>query len=316
MKRGFNLDVPAVLLDNLKTTMLVDLYRKIRGYFIEKYYRSLSDEQYLNLLFEKSFGKNISTENPSSFNEKIQWLKLYWYDQKAELCADKYEVRGYVKEKGLDFLLNELIGVYDDVDEIKINDLPDQFVLKCTHGSGCNIICENKRELNWVESQKKINKWMKRNYYWPSREWVYKNIKPRIVCEKYLSDKVMGELVDYKFYCFNGRPEYIKFASERHSATGVKMDFFDKAWNHLDVKRGHPMGTIEKLKPKNFELMLDSAIKLSQEFPFVRVDFYEANGKLYFGELTFFPAGGFEKFEPEKYDYFFGDKLTLPKRKG
>lgn len=295
----------------IKKTKASNIYRKFRTIFRKAYNRTLSDEKLLNKMFLKKFGRKISKENPQTFNEKLQWLKLYWRDPKAEICADKYLVREYVGEKGLGHLLNDLIGVYDNVDEIDLDQLPEQFVLKCTHGSGCNIICKDKNLLNWDDAKEKLSSWMKINYYWPSREWVYKNHEPKIICERYLDDEKVGELIDYKFFCFNGEPEYIMTGTDRFSKDGLKVDFFDVHFNHLDFTRDHPMKGDNIEKPKNFDKMLEYSKVLSKDFPFVRVDFYEANGKLFLGELTFFPGGGFEKFQPEEYDYSFGEKLNL-----
>lgn len=303
----------SLIKEKLKQTRLAPVYRIVRGYILSAYEKTLSDEHYLNKKYQKAFGKKISRDNPQTFNEKLNWLKLYWYDPKAEICSDKYAVRAYLESIGLGHLLNELIAVYDSVDKIDFDSLPSKFVLKCTHGSACNIICEDKDKLDRSKTKKKLNKWMKLNYYWFSREWVYKNLKPRIICEKFLKDDVLRELIDYKFFCFNGVPEYVMLVTERFSDTGLKLDFYDTQWNHLEFRRDHPMSGRKLIQPANYDIMLEYAKVLSSEFPFVRVDFFEVNGKVYFGELTFFPGGGFEQFQPVEYDYKFGEKLILPK---
>ena len=300
-----------LILNRIKKTKAAKIYRKIRTIVKEVYNRTLSDDYFLNKEFLKRFGKTISKENPQTFNEKIQWLKLYWRDPIAEKCADKYQVREYVKNKGLSIILNELIEVYDNVEEINLDILPNKFVLKCTHGSGCNIICKDKNQLDWKDTKKKLSSWMKKDYYLPSREWVYKNLDPRIICERYLDDRKSGELIDYKFFCFNGSPEYIMTGTDRFSVEGLKVDFFDVNFVHLDFTRDHPMKGYGIEKPKNLDKMIWYSKILSSDFPFARVDFYEVNEKIYFGELTFFPGGGFEKFQPEEYDYLFGQKLNL-----
>ncbi|MDD3926671.1 MAG: ATP-grasp fold amidoligase family protein [bacterium] len=298
--------------DKLKDTRCADLYRILRGRIQQIYYRTLSDEKYLNFRFKKIFGKEISKDNPQSFNEKLQWLKLYWYAPDAEICSDKYAVRGYLEEIGLGHLLNDLIAVYDSVNEIDINRLPEKFVLKCTHGSGYNIICENKYRLNWIVAKAKLQQWIRMNYYWSCREWVYRNIKPRIVCERFLKDDATGELYDYRFFCFDGEPELVYFSSERPDR--AISDFYDLNWSPLSIGWGYePSGKVFP-KPIAFEKMIGYARKLSSGFPHVRVDFYEVNGKVYFGELTFFHGGGFGRFFPDEIDVELGNRITLPVR--
>ena len=296
----------------LENAKYINAFRLIRKYFKTIYYRTFSDKKFLNKKFKEVFGREISKNNPRSFNEKLQWLKLYWYDPIAEICVDKYLVREYLEKLGLGHLLNDLIDVYDRVEDIKFEKLPEKFVLKCTHGSKCNIICKNKHDLDWKTAKKKLSNWMSTNYYWFSREWVYKKIKPRIVCEKFLEDDFFGELVDYKFFCFNGIPLYIMVGTERFSNTGLKVDYYDTQWNHLEIKQDDPFSGKDISKPQNLESMIKYAKQLSSKFSFVRIDFYEANMKLYFGEFTFFPSGGFEKFQPEKYDFDLGNELKLP----
>jgi len=286
------------------------LYRIIRNRVKTSYYRRLSDERYLKIIFNKIFKRSLDLNSPKSFNEKLQWLKLYWRDPIAEQCADKYLVREYVKEKGLGNTLNALIDVYDNVDQINFDKLPDQFVLKCTHGSGCNIICKDKNLLNWYDAKKKLSSWMKINYYWPGREWVYKDLKPKIICEKYLEDIKSGELYDYKFLCFSGKPEYIFFCSDRENT--VKSDYYNLDWELMDFKGEYPRSNKKHPKPEKLSEMVEYAKVLSNGFPFVRVDFYVAEGIVYFGELTFFHHGGFGRYYPENIDYELGNKLVLP----
>src|SRR5690554_3478242 len=178
--------------------------------FKEFYYRHvISDEELIRKKFKKRLGRELELDNPIMYNDKLQWLKLNWYDPVATKCADKYEVREIIKEKIGEEYLNELIGVYESVDEIDIDKLPDKFVLKGTHGSGFNIICKDKSKMNWDEEFKKMRRWLRTNYYLQNREWVYKDITPRIICEKFLADDdEASSLTDYKVFCFNGRPTY------------------------------------------------------------------------------------------------------------
>lgn len=307
------MEIFTLIKDKLKQTKYAYIYRNLKVSAKKAYYKTLSDDKYLNKIYKDIFGREINRENPITFNEKLQWLKLYWYDPKAEMCVDKYEVRDYLKSKGLGHLLNDLIAVYNNVDEINLKDLPDKFVLKCTHGSGCNIICEDINKLDWGESKRKLRKWMNTNYYWSSREWVYKKLKPRVICERFLKDDVFNELIDYKFFCFNGEPLFIMVGSERFTELGLSVKYKDINWNDLNMITGEDRICKKEInKPKNFDKMIEYAALLSIDFPFVRVDFYEANNVLYFGEMTFFPAGGFEKFYPESFDYEFGNNLSLP----
>ena len=209
--------------ENLKNNeAIVRTYDK----FKEFYYRHvISDEELIRKKFKKRLGREVDLENPIKFNDKLQWLKLNWHDPVATKCADKYEVREIIKEKIGEEYLNELIGVYESVDEINIDELPEKFVLKGTHGSGFNIICKDKNELNWDLEFKKMRRWLKNNYYLSNREWVYRDIKPRIICEKYLEEFETGELRDYKIFCFNGEPKVIEVDFDRFK--NHKRNFYD-----------------------------------------------------------------------------------------
>lgn len=270
------------------------------------------DEFYIKLQFKNFVGKELDLNNPSSFNEKMQWLKLYDRNPLYTNLVDKYEVRKYISEKIGEEHLIPLLGVYDSFEEIDFDQLPNQFVLKPTHTSGDIFICKDKSKINYGHLRKKVNKWLKRKYYYEHREWPYKNIKPRIICEKFMVDESGSELKDYKIFCFNGEPKCLFVALERHSESGMKMDFYDMDWNLLPFEREYPRSGKKIPKPKSFDQMVEFAKLLSKDLPFVRVDFYDVNGHLYFGELTFYPGSGLEKFSPEKYDYLLGSWLTLP----
>jgi hypothetical protein len=276
----------------------------------------IPDKQYLKLVYWGETGKRLNIIDPKSFNEKLQWLKLNDRKPEYRIYVDKYAVRSYIAETIGEEYLIPLIGVYDKVEEIDWDSLPDKFVLKCTHGSGSNIICPDKNKLNIEEAKKKLKKWMNKNWYWFGREWPYRNVKPRILCEKYLVDESGKELIDYKFMCFNGEVKCIFVCSNRNSPLGLNIDIYNVDWNLMPFGRPNSPRTGVKIpKPRNFNKMIEFAEKLAKDIPFIRVDFYEVDGHLYFGELTFYPTSGFGKFTPEYYDDILGSwlKLTIEK---
>lgn len=291
--------------------MLKNPNKLIRALGKRNIFNFMSDSKYLRLLFRAEMGYKLDLNNPKTYNEKLQWLKLYDRNPIYTKFVDKYEVREYIKEKIGEEYLIPLIFVYDDVDEIDWDVLPNQFVLKCTHGSGSNIVCRDKEKLDIKGSKKKLNKWMKKNWYWFGREWVYKELKPRIICEKYFVDDTKKGLKDYKFYCFDGEPKAMMVATERGIDT--RFDFFDMEFNHLPFEQGAKNSEKEIKKPQTFEEMKELAKKLSRGISHVRVDFYESDKKVYFGELTFFDSSGLAKFEPKEYDYIFGSWVDLSK---
>lgn len=242
------------------------------------------------ILFYIRTKKIPNLKNPKTFNEKTSYLKIYKYsnDNLVINCADKYEVRDFVDNKGLKNLLNELYGVYDNFDEIDFDILPDKFALKCTHGCAYNIICSDKGKFDIDSARKKVNKWMKEKYGYATTELHYTKIKPRIIIEKYLCDSDGKMPIDYKFYCFNGKAKCILVCSERDN--NLKLSYYDLEWNRLNYEKNSWSSKKNIEKPKNFDKMIAYAEKLSKDFPFVRVDFYNDNGKIVFGELTFTPA--------------------------
>lgn len=290
-------------------------------YFYDKakefYFKYLfSDVGLIKKRFKKRLGREVNLKNPVYFNDKLQWLKLYWHNPIATKCADKYEVREFVKEKIGDKYLNNLLGVYESVNEINIDNLPKSFVLKGTHGSGFNIVCKDKNQMNWNVEFKKMKRWLRQNYYWRNREWVYKDIKPRIICEEYLQDNDLASfesIADYKFYCFNGDPHYCQVIRGRGQHETI--DFFDMDWNHMSFvgMRMLPNSEDEIEKPKDYNEMIWIAKELAKGFPFVRVDLYYVNSKIYFGELTFFPTSGMGEFSPSEWNLKIGELLQLPK---
>lgn len=276
-------------------------------------FRLLPDDLYLKIKYRLTMGRKLDLNNPETFNQKLQWLKLY--DRKPEYTqmVDKYEVRKYIKEIIGEEYLIPLLGVYDSFEEIDFDNLPDEFVLKPNHTSGNVFICKDKSKIDYKKLKKEVNRWLKREYYWLHREWPYRNVKPRIICEKYLEDESSKELRDYKFMCFNGVVKCIFVFSNRYSPTGLNIDIYDVNWNLMPFGRPNIASTGVKIpKPKNFQKMIQYAEKLAVNIPFIRVDFYEVNGHLYFGELTFYPASGFGRFAPEYYDDILGSWLKLP----
>lgn len=298
--------------DSLRSNnTILDAYNLFR-----KSYRKLKwDYAYdfaLHRMFKQYMGYPLDLKDPSSLSEKLQWLKKYWRDPLACKCADKYDVRTYVAEKGLAEILTDSYGVYNSPRDIDYNALPDRFVIKATHGCGTNIICTDKSKLDIEKTNRELECFMKQNVYYSSGEWVYKELEPRFLVEEYLEgDKDRG-LVDYKFLCFNGEPLYIFVCYNRVSAHKYDLNFNDMMWNTLPYSLSDHYAKIFIEKPKNFDKMASYAKILSQPFPLARVDLYESNDKVYFGEITFFPRGGYLSFEPGDLDDILGSKLTLP----
>jgi len=275
----------------------------------------MPDERFLKKKFKKEVGRELDLINPQKYNDKLQWLKVNWRDSLATKCADKFEVREIVKEKIGKEYLNELIDVYESVEEIDVRKLPEKFVLKGTHGSGYNIICKDKYMIDWGKEYKLMRRWLNTNYYWHKREWVYKDIKPRIICEKYLEEFETGELRDYKIFCFNGEPKVIEVDYDRFK--NHKRNFYDLDWNFINGEIRYPNDVSVNIeKPEKLSEMLDLSRILSAGFPHVRVDFYYLNNQIMFGELTFFHESGMGRFEPEEFEVTMGKWLELPRKNG
>ena len=288
------------------------MFKVIKSLF-EKCSVLLPDEIYIKAKYRYHLGKRLDLTNPKSFNEKIQWLKIH--DRRPEYTnyVDKYAVRKYVSETIGEKYLIPLLGVYDDVKAIDWSKLPDKFVLKCTHGSGCNIICADKSKLDIAACKKKLQMWMKRNWYWYGREWPYKNVKPRIICEKYMVDESGNQLKDYKIFCFHGEPKIIQVDYDRF--TNHKRNLYDTQWNYINASIHFPSDpTVKIKKPDKLEDMLQLAKTLAKDYPHVRVDFYYTDGNIYFGELTFYHGSGIEKFQPEEFGELMGSWIKLPIR--
>lgn len=266
---------------------------------------------WLSYRFKQRTGYKMDWKNPVTFNQKLQWLKVY--DRKTEYTqmVDKYAVKKYVADKiGEEYIIPTL-GVWDSFDEIDFETLPDQFVLKCTHDSGSVVIVRDKSKFDKEKAQKKIKRALGRNPYNVNREWPYKNVPRRIIAEKYMVDESGRELKDYKVMCFDGIPKLIQIHCGRFETH--TQDFYDIQWCKQDIEQGSLQSNILMEKPIFLEQMLELSEYLSRNIPHLRVDWYYVEGQLYFGEVTFFDGAGFEMFKPEKWDYKLGEWIDLSK---
>lgn len=273
----------------------------------------IPDKLYLRIKYYFRMGKVLHLKHPKTFNEKIQWLKLYGRRPIDTVLADKYAVKEYITNTiGSQYVI-PLIGVWNSFDEIDFSQLPDQFVLKCTHDSGGIVVCKDKSTLNIDKAKRVINHALKNDFYVFSREKAYKNIPRRIIAEEYKEDSKTKELRDYKFFCFDGEPKLLYVASDRQNAEEeTKFDFFDMQYNRLPFTNGHPNSIVLPEQPTKFEEMKKLAGILSKGIPHVRVDFYEVNGRVFFGEMTYSHLAGMTPFDPEDWDYTLGSWITLP----
>lgn len=281
----------------------------------KKRFRGLTkkEERYiLEVQFERTTGYKLNLDNPKSFNEKIQWLKLYCRDSLMTKCADKVGVRDYVKEKIGEKYLVPIIGIYNSVDEIDFDALPKQFVAKVNWGSGQNIIVTDKSQLDINEVKQKLAEWMKpeNNHYYNFLEWVYKDIQPKIIIEEYIQEA--EDLIDYKFFCYNSEPKNMFIVQNRkYGKDKMTVTFYDNNFNLLPFSRVYKYSREKIEKPKLWNEMLRISKILAEPFPFVRVDFYMLNDELKIGELTFYPGNGFETFDPIEWDYKLGEMIDL-----
>lgn len=262
--------------------------------------------------FENRIGYTPNLENSRTFNEKIQWLKIFYRNKLLTKCADKYFVRDYIQKKIGHRYLIPLIGVYDNENQINFNKLPNQFVLKLNNGSGRNIICKNKQVLNIKETKKQLKNWLKpeNSHYLYSYEWAYKNIKPKIICEKFIEQEDHS-LCDYKFYCFHGEPKFIR--TFRNRGDNTQKNSYTLDWKRLDLSIEKTNSKDNTPKPNKLKIMLLISKILSKDFPFVRVDLYEVKNQVLFGELTFYPGAGLNPIIPSNMDNKTGDLLDLKK---
>ena len=274
-------------------------------------YNSYSDEEYLKRMFKAKTGRELDLDNPQTYNEKLQWLKIHDHNPEYTVMVDKYAVKEYVaKIIGEQYIIPTL-GVWERFEDIDFDKLPDQFVLKCTHDSGGLIICKDKSKLDLSKAKAKIEKCLKRNYFYYGREWPYKDVKPRIIAEQYMNYKSEADkpLNDYKIYTFDGKAKMIMINTDRGIAT--KADYFDRDYNYLDFTWGYPRANPKPNKPQNFEKMMELAELLAKGTAELRVDFYDVDGKIFFGELTFFDGSGFDPIVPIEWDYKIGSWIDL-----
>ncbi len=266
---------------------------------------------YLSIKYYRNYKNFPNIKSGKTFDEKIIKYILYYRHNDMPIMADKYRVRAYVKSLGYNYILNELYGVYDSFDEINFKTLPNKFVLKTNHASSTNIIVKDKKSININKIKKQLNKWMKMNFYYYAREWVYKGITRKIICEKYLENKKFGELIDYKVACFNGKAKIIFVCSKRNSPTGLKVDTYDSNWKLCNITTRYNTSTKSHEKPKCFNEMIKIAEDISRIVPFMRVDFYVVKAKLILGELSFFPNAGLEFKSNSKSNYLLGSWFDL-----
>ncbi len=276
------------------------------------FYNKMPDDEYLRMMFQLTMGKPLNLDNPQTFNEKLQWLKLYDRRPEYTMMVDKFKVRSYVADKIGEEYLIPLLGVWDNPDQIDFDKLPNQFVLKCNHDSGGLVICKDKSKLDISKAKKKLWKSLKHDYYLQNREWPYKDVPRKVIAEQYMEDTNISELRDYKFFCFNGVAKCYKIDFDRF--IGHKANYFTP--NGELMKLGEEICPPDFSKvlptPANLKTMKELAAKLSETHPFLRADFYDVEGKVYFGELTFYPASGFGKFIYEGNDELLGSWIKLP----
>ena len=274
----------------------------------------VSDKVFLYFQYRCICGKRLNLKSPISFNEKLQWLKLYDRKPHYPEMVDKHEAKKYVAKIIGDEYIIPTLGVWNRFGEIDFDSLPNRFVLKCTHNSGCIVVCKDKSTFDIKKAETIIKVSLKENFYYSTSEWVYKNLQPRIIAEEYMEDST-GELRDYKFFCFDGVPKALFIATDRlNKNEDTKFDFFDMDFEHLPFRGGHPNANKPIACPLSFEEMKEIAKELSKGIPHVRVDLYDVDGKVFFGELTFFHWGGIAPFDPPEWNDIFGSWINLPQR--
>lgn len=286
------------------------LHRCVWG-VLNNTYQYWPDSIWLKIIYQSRFHRKLNFNDPKSFNEKLNWLKIYGRDPLYTKLVDKYDVKQYVRECIGDQYVVPCYGVWNRFDDIDFLKLPDQFVLKCTHDSGGMSICKEKSTFAQQEAKQKLERTMGNNFYWWTREWAYKNVKPRILADQFLDDHTGDTLRDYKFWCFNGTPRYMYCTIK---AKDIYENFYDMDFNPVNINHGFRRSKPEFQKPDCFELMKSLAAKLSKDIPFVRVDFFLVDGNVYFGEFTFYDWAGLRPFTDYKQDLELGEMILLPKR--
>lgn len=290
--------------------------KRLVWFLLHKTARLWPDKLFLQVKFRLMMGRKLDLKNPVTFNEKLQWLKLYNRRPEYTMMVDKYAVKQYIANKIGEQYVIPTLGVWNSVESIEWDSLPNQFVLKTTHGGGgCGVvICKDKSTFDKEAAKIKLQKSLDSDIYVNYREWPYKGVPKRIIAERYMTNGG-NELEDYKIHNFNGKPKLILVCKNRFEKSPMVDDFYSTDWQLLDIRRpGHPNSSVPQEVPKELELMLSLAELLSKDIPFLRTDFYTIQGKVYFGELTFFPAAGMSKFDPEEWDEILGDWLLLSER--
>lgn len=277
--------------------------------------RFVPDKVMLRLQYRIKSGRKLNLQDPQRYTEKMQWYKLYYRDPLMAQCADKYQVRSYVESKGLGHILNDLYAVFESPENIRLEALPEKFVLKLSNGSSTNLLCDSKAALDMEQVKQTFRDFYAQSGSSAGREWVYRDGKPVIVAEQYLYDHSQpnGSLRDYKIMCFGGKPEFIICVDGRYTDHYCHV-VYDADWNKQNVVIGESSAAADYARPDTLDEMLDIARKLSADFPAVRVDLYSIAGKIYFGELTYFPWSGYMQFHPDEFDYRLGSKFVLPER--
>ena len=282
--------------------------------FAKKSLRFLPDKSYIKLYYRLRVGRKLNMNNPITLNEKLQWLKFNYRFPLQSIVSDKLLVREYVKDKIGEKYLIPLIGSWKKYDDIDFSLLPEKFVLKCNHDSGGLVVCNDKEKLDHIEAKRKIEKSLNSNFFYIGREYQYRNIKPMILCEKFISDN--GNVpMDYKIYCFNGVPDVILVCKDRFSKNTHRASyyFFNQEWQFQPLNKGDEnIKNVDIQKPKNLDEMIDIAKELSKDFVFARIDLYNVDGKIYFGEITLSPNSGFDPDIKYETDLMFGEKLGIP----
>lgn len=292
--------------------------RKWVEYFLRfEIAKKLPDKAYLKMRYYAFMGKRLNLKSPKTFNEKLQWLKLYDRRPEYTVMVDKYAAKKYVSEIIGDEYIIPTLGAWDNTDGIDFSTLPDKFVIKCNHNSGKGMyICRDKSKMDSEKVREALKSGLAQDYFSCSREWPYKNVPRKIIAEQFIDNGSEKELNDYKFFCFNGEPKMILVCAERFSNGGLRENFYDTEWNLLPVQRPtHPNTKYEIEKPESLSKMIELSRILSKDIPFSRIDLYQVKDKIYFGEITFFPASGMEAFSPEEWDYTLGSWITLPEKK-
>lgn len=296
------------------------MFRKLKRYFSNPYYalgydlmkicpNVMSDRFYIRTLWRMAMGYDLDLKNPKTFNEKLQWLKLHDHNPLYTTLVDKLRVKDWVSEKiGAQYVIPTL-ATYNSVDEIDIDKLPNQFVLKCNHDSSSVIVCKDKSLFDIENVKIKLERACNYNYYWNAREWPYKHVKPCIFAEQYMYDDQQPTLIDYKFWCFEGVPK-VMYCSVKNENTWE--NYFDMDFSPLDINHGFPKCNKPVIKPTAFDEMKQIISNLSISIPFVRIDFYEVQGQVLFGEFTFYDYAGFRSFQSQKQDLMLGDMIHLP----